>query len=99
MGTIVVKQIHRELPRHPPAQQLVQAFFQSSDLTLKAWCGQFVAPMPRVNRVPEQVLHLLRPPQVRTLVNQALQVAKLMWDTQLVQAGRGVQLRLVKIVG
>src|SRR3990172_12094788 len=71
MRAIAVEQIS---PRSGEGtlEQAIQPTFQKCDLPPKAARGHSVALVTEVNRGAEQGLHLARPAQVGTSVNQAL---------------------------
>src|SRR5947209_3120212 len=92
VGAIAVQQIPSQSSGHWPFQQPVEPLLQASDLAVKAPGGQVVTLVPQMNGGPEQGLHFPGPPQAWPLVNQALQVANLMGQTQLMHLGRSVQL-------
>ena len=92
MGAVSVQQLARFRASDAARQQPVQAFLQAGDLSLKAPAGQLVTPIPQVDRGPEEVLQLVRPAQVRTVIDQPLQVTNLVRQTQLAGLGGGLQL-------
>src|SRR4030095_3166887 len=97
MLQIAVPQASRGRPLDAPLKQPVEPSFQFPDAAEIAIQRQVVDTLPQVDRFPEQLLHLDGPLQARTLLNQALQVAQLMGETQLKTLGRGLQLCAITI--